>query len=195
MTQELAPTIDGKPLSGEDKPRPEGIELDANGDPIRQGSLMNERQSYERVVEGLKISSDAAAHLAKIEPESTKQWMAMAKKLDQARRIAVQHAGLGLAMREKETSEVRGDPMHWKIARDRFREGLVQAAGGMRQLATCHRGDFIWSRMATDLEMLELKLRSINPSNALQNRKLDRWAARPARTAGGILLPPGYSRH
>ena len=27
------------------------IPLDSNGDPVRQGSLMNERQSYERVVD------------------------------------------------------------------------------------------------------------------------------------------------
>jgi hypothetical protein len=36
MSDELQPTIDGKPLASEDKPRPEGIEVGADGDPVRQ---------------------------------------------------------------------------------------------------------------------------------------------------------------
>jgi hypothetical protein len=111
MTDELQPTIDGKPLAGDDKPRPEGIEVGADGDPVRQGSLMNERQSYERVIEGLKIASDAAMHLLKQEGDKPFDWRSIATKLDQARRIAVQYAGLGLVLREKQTEQVRGDPM------------------------------------------------------------------------------------
>ena len=38
-------TPDGKPA-----PAPAPIPTDASGDPIRQGSLMNEKQSYERVI-------------------------------------------------------------------------------------------------------------------------------------------------
>lgn len=180
---DLQPTIDGKPLEGEDKPRPEGIELDANGDPIRQGSLMNERQSYERVVEGLKIASDAAMHLTKLEARNGKQWRFIGGNLDQVRRACVQHAGLGLTMKERQTEEVRGDPMRYRIARDRFREGLMQAAGGMRQLATCHRSDFWWAKCADELEKLELNIR---------NPKRQRLVG---PTGSPLILPPGFVRH
>jgi hypothetical protein len=177
------PTIDGKPLTGEDKPRPEGIELDTNGDPIRQGSLMNERQSYERVIEGLKIASDAAMHLTKLEGRNGHQWRHIAGNLDQVRRICVQHAGLGLTLKERQTEEVRGDPMGYKLSRDRFREGLIQAAGGMRQLATCHRGDFWWSKCATELEKLEYSIR-----NPKRQRLL-------GANGSPLILPPGFVRH
>ena len=170
-------TPDGKPA-----PAPAPIPTDASGDPIRQGSLMNEKQSYERVIEGLKIASDAAAHLLKHEPENADQWHTFCFNLDKCRRICVQKAGLGLAMKEKETSTVRGDPMNWRKARDRFHDGLVQVAGGMRQLATCHRGDLWWSTMAGQVEELDRKTR---------NRKT--WL--PSKPGGKLILPTGYSRH
>lgn len=182
MTDELQPTIDGKPLDTEDPNK--GIELDANGDPVRQGSLMNERQSYERVIEGLKIAADAASHLAAHEPKNHRQWRFFAGNLDQVRRAAVQQGGLGLTMKEKETSEVRGDPMSWRNARARFREGLVQAAGGMRQLATCHRGDFWWSAAATQLEKLEINIRTPKRTRVL-----------PGLGGSPLILPPGFQRH
>ena len=134
-----------------------GIELDRHGDPVRQGTLLTEKESYERVIEGLKMASDAAVHLAKAEPVYFDKWRGVASKLDQARRICVQHAGLGLTMKEKVTSDVTGDPMPWRRARDRFRDGLVQASGGLRQLATCFRGELKWSKMAQSLEDLESK--------------------------------------
>ena len=136
------------------------IPTDVNGDPVRQGSLMNERQSYERIIEGLKIAADAAAHLRAIEDESAQQWTLMSQRLDQARRICVQYAGLGLVIKEKQTAAVHGRHMGWRQARERFRDGLVQAAGGCRQIATCHRGDLWFSQMATSLETLEAKIRN-----------------------------------
>lgn len=163
-----------------EKKEAEGIQVDAQGDPLRQGTLMIERESYERVIEGLKIASDAAAHLAKYETgKAWEVWRKLANNLDQVRRIAVQKAGLGLAMKERETTEVRGEPMPWRRAKDRFREGLIQAAGGMRQMATCFRGDFAWSRMATDLEQLDAKMRGATTRVPTLN--------------GGLILPPGYN--
>lgn len=154
---ELAPAIDGKPSTEVDPNK--GIQLDAHGDPIRQGTLMIEKESYERVIEGLKIAADASRHLVKSESANAGQWRGLAVRLDQARKICVQHAGLGLVMKEKETADVRGDPMNWRWARDRFRYGITQATGGCKQMATCHRSDFWWSKMATSLEDLKLKLR------------------------------------
>ena len=158
-----------------------GIERGADGDPVRQGSLMIERQSYERVIEGLNIASDAAMHMLKQDPENGRQWRFLAGNLDKVRRACVQQAGLGLTMREKETAEVRGDPMRWKLARQRFREGLIQAAGGMRQLATCFRGDLWWSTCATEIEKLELNIRTPKRTPML-----------PGLGRSGLILPPGY---
>ena len=147
---------DGSPVP--EKAAPQGIELDRHGDPVRQGSAMDERQSMERVIEGLKIASDAAAHLVITDGQNLLLWRGLSKKLDQARRACVQQAGLGLAMKEKQTAQVRGEPMGWRKGRERFREGLLQAAGGMRQIAVCHRGDFWWSKMATEIETFTISI-------------------------------------
>jgi len=167
--------------NGNPAPEPERkIELDANGDPIRQGSLMIERQSYERVIDGLRITAEACAHLMKHEPENAIQWRGYMVRFDKARKICVQHAGLGLVMKEKETSEVRGEPLPWRQCRDRFLEGVVQASGGARQLATCFRGDLWWSQMAESLEAMARKLRSFK--NKAQGKP-------------SLILPPGISLH
>ena len=136
-----------------------GIERGADGDPLPQGTRMIERDSYDRVIEGLRIASDAAMHLVKAEMANATQWRGLATKLDQCRKICVQHAGLGLVMKEKETVDVRGDPMNWRWARDRFRYGIKQASGGCLQLAVCFRSDLWWSKMSAQLESLEQKLR------------------------------------
>ena len=161
MTDEISPPdnlirlSDHKPPIDPDK----GIERGADGDPLPQGTRMIERDSYDRVIEGLKIAADAAAHLVKSESANGEQWRGIAKMLDQARKICVQHAGLGLVIVEKDTQEVRGDPMNWRWARDRFRYGIKQASGGCLQLAVCFRSDLWWSQMSKQLEELEVKLR------------------------------------
>lgn len=155
------------------------IETDTNGDPIRQGSLMNERQSYERVIEGLKIASDACAHLIAHEPINAIQWREYLTRFDKARLICVQHAGLGLSMKEKETGEVRGDPLPWRKCRARFLEGIEQAAGGCRQLATCHRGDLWWTQMAETLEQMARKIQAARQQ-----------AVKAARRS--LILPPRH---
>lgn len=172
---------------GTPAPEPEQrIELDANGDPVRQGSLMDERQSYERVIEGLKMISDACAHLIRHEPLQAEYWRGFLTKFDQARRICVQHAGLGLVMKERETQELRGDPLPWRQCRLRFLEGVEQAAGGCRQLATCHRGDLWWSTMAETLDDLARKLSAMR-------RAAVRKAVRPVPRE--LILPEGFTRH
>jgi hypothetical protein len=172
---------DGLPAA----PPEQFIETDANGDPVRQGSLMDERQSYERVIEGLKMISDACAHLIRHEPLKAEYWRGFMTRMDQARRICVQYAGLGLAMQQNETAELRGDPLPWKQCRQRFLDGVTQAAGGCRQLATCHRGDLWWTKMADTLDDLARKLHAMR-----------RAAVRKAvREASALILPPGYSRH
>ena len=180
MTDEILGP-DGQPASAPEQL----IETDANGDPIRQGTLMDERQSYERVIEGLKMVSDSCAHLIRHEPLKAEYWRGFMTRMDQARRICVQYAGLGLTMKEKETSELRGDPLPWKMCRQRFLEGVEQAAGGCRQLATCHRGDLWWSQMATTLDDLARKLHAMRKAAVRQ----------AVKQAPALILPPGYTRH
>lgn len=156
MTEDIT-APDGSPAAPPDNLLP----TDAHGDPVLQGTKMIERDSYDRVIFGLRIAAEAAAHLVVIEDESANQWRLMSQNLDQARRICVQYAGLGLVIKEKPTNVLHGGRhMGWRQARDRFREGLIQASGGCRQLATCHRGDLWFSQMATSLEELERKIRN-----------------------------------
>lgn len=167
---------DETPLPG----TPEANDLivrDSSGDPSRDPRMiaMTERESYERIIEGLKLASDAAAHLARREPENHAVWRLLALKLDQMRRIAVGLAGIDLPMRQKETEEVRGEAQQWRPARDRFRQGIRQAAGGMRQLATCFRLDLRWANMARTLEYMQSKM-----------------TAAAKRKTASLILPPGY---
>jgi len=181
VTDEVILGPDGLPAA----PPEHLIETDANGDPLRQGTLMLERESYERVIEGLKMISDACAHLIRHEPLQTEHWRGFMTRFDKARLICVQHAGLGLAMQQKETQDVRGEPLPWKLCRQRFLEGVEQAAGGCRQLATCHRGDLWWSTMAGTLDDLARKLHAMR-----------RAAVRKAvREAPALILPPGFAKH
>jgi hypothetical protein len=156
-----------------------------DGDPLPHptGTRMIEKESYERVIEGLKMSADACMHLAKQEPQSGQIWKDVGLLLDRMRLEACKLAGLVPAGSQSETAGARGNPYAWKRARQRFLDGLRQATGGMRQLATCFRGDFRWSMMAQQLERREAVFRAllvgrpVNPSEAK------------------LILPPGYVRH
>ncbi len=93
--------------------------------------------------------------------------------------MCIQHAGIDDAIRANPTPEMRGEPLPFRAARDRLIEGLTQAAGGARQLATCFRIDLTWSRVASQLEDLARKIR--NPKRMT--------------TPNPLLLPTGYVRH
>lgn len=157
-----------------------------DGDPLPdpRGTRMIERESYERVVEGLKMAADACAHLAKHEPKHGETWKSIGALLDRMRLEAVKLAGLDLTMKQTETQGVRGDPVGWRAARDRFLDGIRQATGGMRQLATCFRGDFTWSFMAQQLETHERQFRALLVGKSAG-----------AAPAPRLLLPPGFVRH
>lgn len=181
-------------MTDDDKPPiPGSIEAndlvvrDSRGDPVLapDATRMIERESYERVIEGLRISADAAQHLAAREPQAAGLWRATSGKLDQVRRIAVQKAGLGLVLREQETRRKDGgDVMRYKDARARFREGLQQASGGARQLATCFRADIGWSTIGKLLEDIEQSM--MLPGLGGLSPK--------ATPASGLILPAGYRR-
>lgn len=156
-----------------------------DGDPLPdpRGTRMIERESYERVVDGLRLAAEGCAHLAlhsgrlaetasqagaeeqrqRFFREAT-QYAGIARRLDQCRSIAVEYAGDELPMRQRETQAVRGQPLKFMEAKRRLRDGLTQAAGGMRQLASCFRGDLRWSAMARSIENLQLRLKGRSSS-------------------------------
>ena len=158
-----------------------------DGDPLPHpsGTRMIEKESYERVIEGLKMAADACVHLAKIEPLKGSVWTEIGQVLDKMRRDAVTLGGVELASRQSETAPVRGEAYSWRKARDRFLDGIKQATGGMRQLASCFRGDFMWSFMAQQLERHERSFRGL---------LVGKTAATMPRP-GRLILPPGFTRH
>ena len=137
------------------------IRDERTGDIVQEtGSRMDEHQSYQRVIDGLKIAAEASAHLVITDAEFGDYWRALRKALDGLRKAAVGVSGLDLTMRFKETADPRGGFLPWREARDRLHEGIKQAAGGMRQLAVSHRGDMVYSRMANDLESMQAKIKA-----------------------------------
>lgn len=130
-----------------------------DGDPLPdpKAVTMRERESYERVVEGLKIAADAAKHCARREPQRFAMWMGISTRLDNVRRAAVEKAGLSAVIVQRETGDVHGAAMDWTDARKRFRDGLKQAAGGCRQIAVVHRAEPLWLLVARQIEDLEQK--------------------------------------
>jgi hypothetical protein len=156
-----------------------------DGDPIPHpsGTAMIEKESYERVVEGLKMASDACVHLAKREPLTASVWNEIAQMLDKMRRDAVSLGGVDLVMKQQETDAVRGEPLSWRAAREKFLDGIKQTTGGMRQLATCFRGDYMWSMMAQRLERQEKTFRGLLLGRVVESRK-----------GAPLILPPGFAR-
>jgi hypothetical protein len=156
--------ITPKPEEG-DEDKPGLVSLDTQGDPLPdpRATRMLEIESYERVAEGLKMSAEAAMHLAKHESDSNTaaKWQRVSQFMDQMRYMACQLANVEPASLMKETASVRGDPYAWRKARDRFLDGMKQASGGMRQLAVCFRADYRWSMMAQELEVREKTFRAM----------------------------------
>lgn len=155
-----------------------------DGDPLPDPKAveMRERESYERVVEGLHMAADAAKHLARREPQRFAMWMQMSTNLETVRKIAIQHAGIEDTI-PKALGDVRGDALDYGEARKRFRDGVKQAAGGCRQIALVHRGEVEWARMAHKLDRLE---RSTVRAPLLHPGPLQ---------APGLILPGTETRH
>jgi hypothetical protein len=152
-----------------DLPPEHPIAVDAHGDPIRQGTLMGERESYERVVDGLMIMSEAAAHMAQRDKDHRRALLEIAVRLDLVRARAVVKARITDKMRLRETNLTPNPPMAWRQARMRFRDGAKQAAGGLRQLATCHRGELLWSQMARSVDTLADQVNKTSIGQPLRN--------------------------
>lgn len=175
----MADEDDGPAL---DLNRPDNlVEVGSDGDPLPDPNSvrMFERESYERVIEGLKMAAEGASRCARMEKEHTEYWAGFRVRLDQIRRIVIQQAGIGDVIKFNETPiSWGGDPGQWTDTRKQFREGIRQAAGGARQMATCQRLDPFWSTQALHLERMV---------EALNKASME--TVRRARAQGSIWVP------
>ena len=123
------------------------------------------------------MAADGAAHLTVLDFRSSATWAQRKKILDNVRKVAVQKIGAAQVLAFEETKDVRGTPIEWKAARQRWKEGLRQAAGGFRHMAVCWRQNPWYSQLAGQLE----KMADIAKTDMVSRLK-----------ERGILLPPGY---
>jgi hypothetical protein len=126
-------------------------------DKERRGSHMTEIESYERLIEGLKMAADAAHHLAA--HRHRERWEAASDIFDNVRQIVV-------AMAAKEGKYNDGVinpraklylPMGFSEAFERLQDGLRQSCGAVRQLAVYHRADLRWLQVERYLLDLRAK--------------------------------------
>lgn len=117
------------------------------GDFAPRGTAMTERQSYERVIEGLKIASDGCRNLAAY--FNRDRWDMQAGVFDELRAAVVKLAGIGRSIDAiPSAKKFGGDALTRNESYDRIYRGLSDAAAGMLQIAGGHRGDLRWSRIA-----------------------------------------------
>ena len=115
------------------------------GDFDRRGSVMNEIQSYERVVEGGKMAADGCRNLSAWFPGE--DWGNLAIVIDKIRLGCVKLAGLNRSADET-ILEKHGRAMSRNDSYSRVYNGLQMMAAGCFQIATGHRGDVRWSKIA-----------------------------------------------
>lgn len=122
-------------------------DVEVPGDFDRRGTKMSERQSYERCIEGLKLAADGCRNLATY--FSREAWDAQADIFDKVRAAVVKLGGIELPGDATLTAKkFGGEALTRNESYSRVVDGLGQAAGGMLQIASGHRGDLRWSKLA-----------------------------------------------
>jgi hypothetical protein len=123
-----------------------------------RGSVMFEYESYERVVEGLKLASDGARNMARFAHPD--RWNVLAQFLDSARKAIVQLAGTGMdrGTDTKESDQLFGGSGLSRVASmSRVTNGLRDASAGANQIAQAQRLDVRWLQYATKFSDLRDK--------------------------------------
>jgi hypothetical protein len=161
-------TFDANAIGGEPQ---EAVVVD------RRGTLMRERESYERVIEGLKMASDGAQHLAQSRQQGN--WRTLANVFDKIRTAVARLGGMRTEGTDATPSQEKFNADHMGVhaAYDRVYRGLDMAAKGARQVATCHRGDLRWSVYASKIEVLRDQCSKL---------------IRMKQSGSAFIMPPGY---
>ncbi len=121
-----------------------------------RGSIMCEFESYERIIEGMKIASDGARHMARY--ANPDPWNRYADFLDQVRRAMVQLAGFDRPEDARVSfQQFGGEGISRTAALSRIRTGLDGASAGARQIAQAQRMDLRWQIRANHINALRDK--------------------------------------
>lgn len=170
MTDETEPFDPDEPLT-------ESVERD------KRGSLMTEFESYERVVEGLKLASDGARHMARHRPPDP--WNKLAMFLDSLRKAIMQESGFNRLQDAKTSHEAwSGAPLSVTQAHSRLMDGLKGAAAGAKQISLCQRMDLKWTLYAERFELMKKQAHEL----ALATSPLKVKSGWQNRTSG-LLVP------
>ena len=153
--------------------RPEAPDLDPEFTPTEnierdhRGTVMFEYESYERVVEGLKLGSDGARNMARFNDPDL--WNPIAEYLDSLRKAIVQMAGLDRGADTRESkAQWGGNSISRTEAMSRVTKGLRDASAGANQIAQVQRKDVRWLAYAHSFDKLRAKAGQI----ALQSSAL-----------------------
>ena len=125
-----------------------------------RGSIMREFESYERIVEGLKLASDGARNMVQFARDQDKKdaWNKSASFFDQIRRAIVQDSGYNRLVDTQDSKQVfGGEGMTWSTANSRILTGLKDAEAGASQIALGQRLDLRWTRYSNLLRSLRDK--------------------------------------
>lgn len=128
-------------------PLTEAVEQD------HRGTVMVEKESWERVIEGLKLASDGCRNMARFaNPES---WNKFADFTDQVRRAMIQLAGFDRPQDGTPSLQLfGGEGISRTEALSRIRTGFDGAASGSRQIAQAQRMDLRWQIRANHIDKL-----------------------------------------
>lgn len=124
----------------------------------KRGTLMRELESWECVIDGLKMASDGCRHIARrYNPD---RWNRFAMWLDAVRKAMIRDGGYDQASsRNDSVEQFGGEGIPLIEAQSRVRNGLKKAASGCDQIAHCQRLDFRWLRYAQQLRAFDDNVR------------------------------------
>lgn len=119
----------------------------------KRGTEMRELESWERVIDGLKMAADGARHMARFRfPD---KWNTFASYLDSLRKAVIKDGGFDRpADATDSVQQFGGDGLSWAEAGRRIAEGIKMAASGADQIANCQRLDMRWVIYASKFRTL-----------------------------------------
>lgn len=119
----------------------------------KRGTVMRELESWERVIDGLKMAADGARHMARyVFPD---KWNTLASYLDSIKKAVIRDGGFDRpADATVSVQQFGGDGMPMVMACSRVFNGLKMAAAGADQIANCQRLDMRWVLYASKFRTL-----------------------------------------
>lgn len=126
----------------------------------KRGSLMTELESWERVIEGLKLASDGARNMAR--HRAPDLWNRLAAYFDSLRKAVIKDGGFDRPSDATSSQQAWGaDGISSGEAHKRLMNGLKGAAAGCRQLSLGQRMDLRWSMYADRIDRLRDKAHAL----------------------------------